>query len=94
MNRIIQTSLDDQGRILVPADLRSRLGLSPGMTLVIEEGDDDAVCLRLQSDALELVDKGGVLVVRAQPLGDLANVTRRQRDRRATPGAGVTTRSV
>jgi bifunctional DNA-binding transcriptional regulator/antitoxin component of YhaV-PrlF toxin-antitoxin module len=78
MNRIV----DDQDRILVSAELRSRLGLSPGMTLVVEEGDKDAVCLRLQSDALELVDKGGVLVVRARPLSDLTNVTQRERDRR------------
>ena len=81
MNQVIEVSLDDLGRILIPATLRSRLGLSPGMTLVVEKGDKGGVRLRLQSEPPMLVDKGGVLVVRAEPLSDLANVTRHERDR-------------
>jgi AbrB family looped-hinge helix DNA binding protein len=81
MNQVIEVSLDDLGRILIPAALRSRLGLSPGMTLVVEKGDQGGVRLRLQSEPPMLVDKGGVLVVRAKPLRDLANVTRHERDR-------------
>ena len=82
MNRVIEVSLDDLGRILIPAELRGRLGLSPGMTLIVEEGEKDGVRLRAQSESLELVDKEGVLVVRAEPLSDLANITRRERDSR------------
>lgn len=82
MNRVIEVSLDDLGRILIPAELRGRLGLSPGMTLIVEKGEKDGVRLRPESESLELVEKEGVLVVRAEPLGDLGNVTRRERDRR------------
>lgn len=82
MNRVIEVSLDDLGRILIPAELRGRLGLSPGMTLIVEKGEKDGVRLRPQSESPELVEKEGVLVVRAEPLGDLANVIRRERDRR------------
>ena len=82
MNRLIEVSLDDLGRILIPAELQGRLGLSPGMTLIVEQGEKDGVRLRPQSESPELVDKEGVLVVRAEPLGNLANVTRRERDRR------------
>jgi len=82
MNQVIEVSLDDLGRILIPAALRSRLGLSPGMTLVVEKGDQGGVRLRLQSEPPMLVDKGGVLVVRAEPLRDLDNITRHERDRR------------
>ena len=82
MNRVIEVSLDDLGRILIPAELRGRLGLSPGMTLIVERGEKDGVRLRPESESLELVEKEGVLVVRAEPLGDLGNVTRRERDRR------------
>jgi bifunctional DNA-binding transcriptional regulator/antitoxin component of YhaV-PrlF toxin-antitoxin module len=78
----IQVSLDNLGRILVSPAIRNRLGLSPGMTLVVEEGDNGGVRLRIQSESAMLVDKGGVLVVRAEPLSDLANITRQERDRR------------
>jgi len=84
MNRVIKVSLDDLGRILIPAELRSRLGLAPGMTLIVEKGDDDGVRLRPQSESPELVEKEGVLVVRAKPLGDLADITRHERDRRVS----------
>jgi bifunctional DNA-binding transcriptional regulator/antitoxin component of YhaV-PrlF toxin-antitoxin module len=38
MSQVIKISLDDMGRILIPAAVQSRLGLSPGMSLVVEEG--------------------------------------------------------
>ncbi|TEU10815.1 MAG: AbrB/MazE/SpoVT family DNA-binding domain-containing protein [Anaerolineales bacterium] len=82
MNQVIEVSLDDLGRILIPAALQSHLGLSPGMTLVVEKGDKGGVRLRLQSEPPMLVDRGGVLVVRAEPLSDLDNITRHERDRR------------
>jgi hypothetical protein len=40
------------------------------------------VCPRIQSEPPALVDKGGVLVVRAESLSDLANITQHERDRR------------
>jgi hypothetical protein len=52
------------------------------MTLIVKKGEKDGVRLRPQSESLELVEKEGVLVVRAEPFGDLANITRRERDRR------------
>jgi len=82
MNQVIKVSLDDLGHILIPAAIRSRLGLSPGMTLVVEKGAKGGVRLRLQPEPPMLVDKGGVLVVRAEPLSDLANITQHERDRR------------
>lgn len=36
--------------------------------------------LHLQSQPSELVEKGGVLVVRAEPLADLNDLTRRERE--------------
>ena len=82
MSPVIKISLDDMGRILIPAAVQSRLGLSAGMNLVVEEGDQGSVCLRIQSEPPQLVDKAGVLVVRAEPLGYLAKVTRHERNRR------------
>ena len=82
MSQAIKISPDDMGRILIPAAVQSRLGLSPGMSLVVEEGDQGSVRLRVQSEPPVLVDKAGVLVVRAEPLGHLADVTRHERNRR------------
>jgi len=82
MQQRIEVVLDDLGRILIPAALRSRLGLSPGMTLIVEAEDQGDVSLRPQSEPPALVDKGGVLVVRAEPLTDLTDIIRRERDRR------------
>ena len=75
-------SLDDFGRILIPTAVQHRLGLLPGMSLVVEKGDEGDVRLRIWSEPPVLVDKAGVLVVQAEPVSDLTNVTRRERDRR------------
>jgi bifunctional DNA-binding transcriptional regulator/antitoxin component of YhaV-PrlF toxin-antitoxin module len=75
-------SLDDLGRILIPTAMQRRLGLSPGMSLVVEKGDEGDVRLRIWAEPPVLVDKGGVLVVQAEPVSSLTNVTRRERDRR------------
>ena len=82
MSQVVKISLDGMGRILIPAAVQSRLGLSPGMSLVVEKEDQGGVRLRIQSEPPVLVDKAGVLVVKAEPISDLANVTRRERDRR------------
>jgi AbrB family looped-hinge helix DNA binding protein len=39
MSQAIQLSLDDWGRILIPDALRQRLGLKPGMMLVVEDAE-------------------------------------------------------
>jgi len=83
MSQTIKVTLDDIGRILIPASVQRRLGLSPGTLLVVEDDDDNGVHLRIQTEQPVLVNKAGVLVVRAKPLDDLAGVTRRERDRRA-----------
>ncbi len=82
MNDLIELSLDKLGRILIPDSLRSRLKLTPGMMLIVEKGEDGGLRLRLQSPPPMLVDKGGILVVKAESTGDLSDLTRRERDRR------------
>jgi len=82
MQQAIQISLDEWGRILIPAPIRERLHLSPGMTMVVERGEQGGVRLRVQAAPTVLVDKGGIWVARVKPFGDLANITRNERDRR------------
>lgn len=82
MGQTIEVSIDNHGGILLPKELKNRLGLLPGMTMVVEEVDKKRVCLRVRSESPELVDKQGITVVRAESSEDLTNVTRCARDRR------------
>jgi AbrB family looped-hinge helix DNA binding protein len=82
MNQIIQVSLDELGRILIPAPIRERLHLSPGMTLIVEKGEQGGVRLRIQPASAILVEKDGLLVAQVAPFGSLSNITRRERDQR------------
>ena len=81
MNQVIQVALDELGCILVPAPLRERLHLSPGMTLVVEMDEQGGVRLQPQPPTV-LDEKEGVLVARVNALSDLENITRNERDRR------------
>ena len=86
MSHMIKLSLDDLGQIIIPNSLRSRLGLSPGMTLVVEKGDKGGLRLRIESQPATsvLVEKKGLLVARVQPLTDLTNITRFEREYRVS----------
>ena len=82
MTEIIQTSLDSQGRIVIPSAIRNRLGLSKGVTLIVEEEKDNEIRLRIQKGSPILVDKNGILVVKSESGSDLANVIQQERERR------------
>lgn len=82
MTEIIQTSLDSQGRIVIPSAIRKRLGLSKGVTLIVEEEEDNEIRLRIQKGSPLLVDKEGILVVKSESKGDLTNIIQQERDRR------------
>lgn len=84
MSQIIQLSLDDVGRILVPAWVREKLGLAPGMTLVVENDNEGSVRLRVQPQEQALIREEGILVARGEPLVDLDDVTRHERDERVS----------
>jgi bifunctional DNA-binding transcriptional regulator/antitoxin component of YhaV-PrlF toxin-antitoxin module len=82
MSQAIQISLDDWGRILVPDALRNRLGLKPGMTLVVEDAEQGGVQLRVQEEAAALVEKDGLLVFTGELIGDVTNIVQEERERR------------
>ena len=82
MSETIQTSVDSQGRLVIPADFKNRLGLSKGMTLVVEDGENNELCLRVQAEASMLVDKKGILVVKSAAKTDFTNIIQRERNRR------------
>ncbi len=77
-----QVLLDDRGRVLIPAEITGRLGLSPGMTLIVEKTRAGDLRLRVQSELPTLIDKDGVLVARVESFNDLTDITRHERGRR------------
>jgi len=83
MTEVIQVSLDESGGILLPAPVRERLHLAPGVTLVAEKGEQGGVRLRIRSKPTILVEKDGLLAAKVTAFSNLANVTRCERDRRA-----------
>lgn len=82
MSQAIQILLDDWGRILIPDALRSRLGLKPGMTLVVEDAEQGGVQLRPQEESSALIEKDGLLVFTGELVGDVTNVVQEARGRR------------
>lgn len=82
MSEVVQILLDSQGHIVIPSIFRNRLSLSQGMILVVEEEEKDDLFLRLQKESPTLIDKQGVLVVKAEPSVDLTNITQQKRNLR------------
>lgn len=88
MRQRIEVVLDEEGRLALPETLRSRLDLTPGMTLVVERETDGETYLRVQKPmeaaegAARFVDKQGVLIVRGELSGSANDVAREERDRR------------
>ncbi|MBM4044968.1 MAG: AbrB/MazE/SpoVT family DNA-binding domain-containing protein [Planctomycetes bacterium] len=91
MAETLELKVDEEGRISLPKASRERLGLSPGMTLVVEQGDDDALRLRVQRGRPRLVRKGTALVVAAtRQSPEMADVVQRHREERLGELAGRT----
>jgi AbrB family looped-hinge helix DNA binding protein len=82
MSKISQVIIDSSGRIRLPKAIRTQLGLSPGIKLVVEAHNGEEIRLRPVHEKPQLVDKGGVLVVQSQAVGEIGDVERREREAR------------
>jgi len=67
---------------VIPAALHEQLQLVPGMTLVVQKGEQGNVLLQVQTEPAVLVEKDGLLIARVTALSDLSNITRTVRDQR------------
>ena len=82
MSQVIEVLLDDKGHLSIPADAQKRLGLLPGMRLIVESGEEGRIQLRIQTAEPTVVEKDGLLVVKTAPIPNLDDVTQRERTRR------------
>lgn len=77
----MKTIIDRFGRVVVPKDIRNKLGLMPGDEIEIEEHDNE-ILLRHAEHEEPLRVKDGVLVFSGIAVGDLSESIRRHREER------------
>jgi AbrB family looped-hinge helix DNA binding protein len=63
MSEAIQVQIDDRGDIVIPAEIRERLGLVKGMTFIAEDGEQGQLHLRAQQELPQVIEEDGVLIV-------------------------------
>jgi AbrB family looped-hinge helix DNA binding protein len=63
MTETIQVKIDDQGDIVIPAEIRERLGVTQGMTFIAQVGEQGQLHLRAQQELPEVIEEDGVLIV-------------------------------
>ena len=80
MNQVIQIALDERGTILIPASEREHLQLAPGMTLVVENGEEGSLRLMPQEEESTLVWENGILIARGELLEDATDIVKRNRE--------------
>jgi bifunctional DNA-binding transcriptional regulator/antitoxin component of YhaV-PrlF toxin-antitoxin module len=84
MGQRIEVELDDQGRLVIPHPLQEQLKLFTGATIVVEDETEDAALVRVQPAEPTLVEKDGVLVVKAGALEDLSDIVRQEREQHSS----------
>ena len=77
----MKTTLDRFGRLVVPKDIRDRLGLRPGSEIEIDEKENEVVLKPVEHEP-SLRVKGGVLVFSGTATGDLRGAVRAHREER------------
>lgn len=82
MPQALQVSLDEKGCITLPRDSRERLGLLPGMTLRVEQSEDDQLHLRIVRETPPMVEEEGFLVAAGEPFDDISDAVQGDRERR------------
>jgi len=77
----MKTTLDRFGRIVVPKEIRDRLGLKPGVEMDIDDHENEVMMKRIEHETpLELEE--GVLVFTGTATGDMMDAVRIHRKER------------
>jgi AbrB family looped-hinge helix DNA binding protein len=84
MGKVSRVTIDQSGQVIIPEDIRMRLGMSPGSLLIIEERGDREVILRPLPKEPRLANKGGVLVVQSEAIGEIADLVGQDREARVS----------
>jgi AbrB family looped-hinge helix DNA binding protein len=82
----MKTTLDRFGRVVVPKDIRDRLGLRPGMEVEIDEKGSEVVLKAVDHEPALMV-KEGILVYAGTATGDLRSALHVHRGERLKKAA-------
>ncbi|MDH4163062.1 MAG: AbrB/MazE/SpoVT family DNA-binding domain-containing protein [Nitrospirota bacterium] len=77
----MKTTVDRFGRVVVPKDIRDRLGLRPGSELEIDEKGNEIILKSAEREPALMV-KEGILVYSGKATGDLVGAVRAHREER------------
>ena len=77
----MKTTLDRFGRVVVPKDIRDRLGLRPGAEIEIDEKGNEVVLKPVEHEPVLMV-REGVLVYSGKATGDIRDAVRAHREER------------
>lgn len=77
----MKTTLNRFGRVVVPKDIRDRLGLRPGTEIEIDEKGNEVVLKPVEHEP-SLMVKEGILVYSGKATGDIRDAVRAQREER------------
>lgn len=81
----MKTTVDKAGRVVIPATIRERAGLTPGALIDVRLSESGDITISRPVPPPKLVKLGGVTVVRAQtknaPKIDVDKLIREERDR-------------
>lgn len=87
----METTLDEQGRVVIPQDVLNDLGLAPGARLIVEERDCTIVIRGVDGDN-GLVEEDGVLLFGGETIGAVDDLVERVRSDRVRDIAGLSKR--
>ena len=79
----MKTTLDRFGRVVVPKDIRAKLGLKPGAEIEIDEHGNEIVLKPVEHETPLKLEEG-VLVFTGTATGDLMEAIRTHREERLT----------
>jgi AbrB family looped-hinge helix DNA binding protein len=81
----MKTTVDKAGRVVIPATIRERAGLTPGIEIDVRVSESGDITISRPVPPPKLVKLGGVTVVRARaknpPKIDVDRLIREERDR-------------
>jgi AbrB family looped-hinge helix DNA binding protein len=81
----MKTTIDKAGRVVIPAMIRERAGLTPGVEIDVRMSDGGDITISRPVPPPKLVKVSGLTVVRAQtknpPKIDVDKLIREERDR-------------
>jgi AbrB family looped-hinge helix DNA binding protein len=87
----METTLDEQGRVVIPEEVLRDMGLRPGSRVSVEE-QGSAIVIRSIGEDSGLVEEDGVLLFAGETIGSVDDLIDRVREDRIREVSGLSGR--